>query len=78
VRHAGAYLADLSVLHSDSLLCSTWAAVRNESTKKGRPISSADAWISATVLVLSAPLVTNNPKDYRHLEKLQIISAAAD
>src|SRR5258708_33555132 len=73
-----AYLADFSVLHSDSLLCSTWAAVRNESTQKGRPIISADAWIAATALVLAAPLVTNNLKDYRHLDKLQIISAAAE
>jgi len=72
-----AYLADFSVLHSDELLCSTWAAVRNESVRKGRQISSADAWISATALILSAPLVTNNPKDYRHLEKVQLISAAA-
>ncbi len=72
-----AYLADFSVLHSDSLLCSTWAAVRNESTQKGRPISSADAWIAATARVLSAPLVTNNPKDYRHLDQLQIVSIAA-
>ena len=72
-----AYLADFSVLHSDSLLCSTWAAVRNESTQKGRPISSADAWIAATALLLSAPLVTNNPKDYRHLDNLRIISAIA-
>jgi predicted nucleic acid-binding protein len=64
-----AYLADFSVLHSDSLLCSIWAAVRNESTQKGRPISSADAWIATTALVLSAPLVTNNPKDYLHLDK---------
>jgi predicted nucleic acid-binding protein len=68
------YLADFSVLHSDSLLCSAWAAVRNESIQKGRPISSADAWIAATALVLSA-LVTNNPKDYRYLDKLQIVSA---
>ena len=59
-----ACLADFSVLHSDSLLCSTWAAVRNESTRKGRSISSADSRIAATALVLSAPLVTNNPKDY--------------
>ena len=73
-----AYLADFSVLHSDSLLCSTWAAVRNESTQKGRPISSADAWIAATALVLSAPLVTNNPKDYRHLDQLQIVSVAPE
>ena len=68
-----AYLADFSVLHSDGLLCSTWAAVRNESTQKGRPIGAADAWIAATALILSAPLATNNPKDYRHLDKLQII-----
>jgi predicted nucleic acid-binding protein len=70
------YLADFSVLHSDSLLCSTWAAIRNESARRGRQINSADAWIAATALVLLAPLVTNNPKDYRHLEKLQLISAA--
>jgi predicted nucleic acid-binding protein len=70
------YLADFSVLHSDGLLCSTWAAVRNESVRKGRQMSSADAWIAATALVLSAPLVTNNPRDYRHIEKLQLISAS--
>jgi tRNA(fMet)-specific endonuclease VapC len=72
------YLADFKVLHSDNLLCSTWAAVRNESTRKGRPISSADAWIAATAMVLAVPLVTNNLKDYRHLEKLQLISVAAE
>jgi predicted nucleic acid-binding protein len=72
------YLADFSVLHSDRLLCFTWAAVRSESARKGRRMSSADAWIAATALVLSAPLVTNNPKDYRHLDKLQIVSAAAE
>lgn len=70
-----AYLADFSVLHSDDLLCSTWAAVRNESIRKGRQISAADAWIAATALILSAPLVTNNPKDYRHLERVQLVSA---
>jgi tRNA(fMet)-specific endonuclease VapC len=69
-----AYLADFSVLHSDNLLCSTWAAIRNESVRKGRQMGSADAWIAATALVLSAPLVTNNPRDYRHLDKLQLVS----
>jgi predicted nucleic acid-binding protein len=70
------YLADFYVLHSDSLLCSTWAALRYESTRKGRQMSSADAWIAATALVLSAPLVTNNPKDYRHLDRLQLVCAS--
>jgi predicted nucleic acid-binding protein len=72
-----AYLADFAVLHSDSLLCSTWAEVRNESVRKGRQMSSADAWIAATALVLSAPLVTNNPKDYGHVDRLQLVSASA-
>jgi len=70
------YLADFSVLHSDSSLCSAWAAIRSESVRKGRQISSADAWIAATAMILSAPLVTNNPKDYRHLDKLKLVSAA--
>jgi predicted nucleic acid-binding protein len=71
------YLGDFSVLHSDGRLCSTWAAIRIESVRKGRPISSSDAWIAATALVLPTPLVTNNPKDYCHLDNLQLISAAA-
>ena len=71
-----AYIADFSVLHSDSLLCSTWANLRNESTRKGRRMSSADAWIAATALVLSVPLVTNNPRDYRHLDRIELISVA--
>ena len=57
-----AYLEDFSVLNSDNLLCLTWAQVRNESVRKGRQMSAADAWIAATALVLSAPLVTNNAK----------------
>jgi len=73
-----AYLADFSVLHSDRILCSMWAAVRNESTRKGRPISSPDAWIAATALVLTVPLVTNNPTDYRHLDNLQLVSTAVE
>jgi predicted nucleic acid-binding protein len=71
-----AYLAGFSVLNSDNLLCSTWARVRNESVRKGRQMSAADAWIAATAVVLSAPLVTNNAKDYRHLGNLQLVSAA--
>ena len=69
-------MTDFSVLPSGSLLCSTWAAVRNESTRKGRQVGSVDAWIAATALVLSAPLVTNKAKDYRHLGNLQLVSAA--
>lgn len=48
-----------------------------EIKRKGRQMSSADAWIAATALVLSASLVTNNPKDYRHLDSLQLASVAS-
>jgi predicted nucleic acid-binding protein len=72
-----AYLADFSDLNSDNLVCSTWAQVRNASARKGRQMSTADAWMAASAVVLSAPLVTNNPKDYRRLGNRQLVSAAA-
>ncbi|HEV2173920.1 MAG TPA: PIN domain-containing protein [Nitrospira sp.] len=70
------YLAEFSVLHTDGALCSTWATVRNQRARIGRPIGSADAWIAASALVLSAPLVTNNPRDYEHLDDLRIVTLA--
>jgi predicted nucleic acid-binding protein len=73
-----AYLADVSVLNSDNLLCSTWAQVRNDSVRKGRQMSAADAWIAATALVLSAPLVTNNAKDYRRRQTAEQARAAVE
>ena len=72
------FLGDFAVLHSDDELCSEWAKVRNESLRKGRPMGAADAWIAATARVLSAPLVTNNPKDYHHLDKLWIVSLSGE
>ncbi len=50
-----AYLADFSVLNSDN-------QVRNESARKGRQMSTADAWIAASALVLSAPLSYQQPQ----------------
>ena len=70
-----AYLADFSVLDSSSLLCSKWAGLRDESERKGRPIRVADGWVAASAVVLNAPLVTNNPSDYQHLDGLQLVAA---
>jgi tRNA(fMet)-specific endonuclease VapC len=71
------YLSDFLVLHSDSRPCSIWASIRNESLRKGRQMSSADAWIAATALTLAVPLVTNNPKDYRHLDGIHLLSVTS-
>lgn len=69
-----AYLAEYSLLHSDDVLCSIWANLRSESFRKGRAISSADAWIAASAIALEAPLVTNNARDYSHLTRLQLLT----
>jgi predicted nucleic acid-binding protein len=37
----------------------------------------ADAWIAAVALQLNVPLVTHNAGDYRAVEKLTILTAAA-
>ena len=70
-----AYLKEFLLIQSDDNLCSAWAIVRSQSARKGRPISAADAWIAATALVLEAPLVTNNPRDYEQVEGLELVSA---
>lgn len=40
----------------------------------GRPIGPADAWIAATALFLSAPLVTHNPADYGGVPGLTLLT----
>ena len=56
-------------------LCSVWAKLRVEAEKKGRHLSSSDAWIAATAVLLDVPLLTHNHKDYESLESLKLISA---
>jgi tRNA(fMet)-specific endonuclease VapC len=66
------YLSRFTVCYPDDRLCALWADVKHESSRKGYPIGSQDAWIAATAVYLGAPLVTNNVKDYAHLEGLEI------
>ena len=56
-------------------ICSVWAKLRVEAEKKGRHLSSSDAWIAATAVLLDVPLLTHNHKDYESLESLKLISA---
>lgn len=55
-------------------LCSVWARLRVEAEQKGRHLSSSDAWIAATAVLLDIPLLTHNRKDYESLQSLQLIS----
>jgi predicted nucleic acid-binding protein len=56
-------------------LCNVWAKLRVEAERKGRHLSSSDAWIAATAVLLEVPLLTYNQKDYESLDSLQLISA---
>src|SRR6516162_3162234 len=54
------HLRAVQVYYADLDLCHRWAEVTWAAQRKGRPMSTADAWIAATALVLGVPLVTHN------------------
>ena len=71
------YLERFVVLPYDRDLCTKWAEVTVAAQACGRRIDCADAWIAAAALQLNVPLVTHNSSDYRAVEKLTILTAAA-
>ena len=71
------FLTRFTLLVSDTETARTWARIKSGCEKKGRPITFADAWIAAAAVQLNVPLVTHNASDYRAVEKLAILTAAA-
>lgn len=63
------------IFHQTTELCAVWAKLRMEAERKGRHLSSSDAWIAATAVFLDVPLLTHNRKDYESLETLNVISS---
>jgi tRNA(fMet)-specific endonuclease VapC len=59
-----------SSLPSDDRTCWLWAELMNT---PGRPMPSADAWVAATALAHSLPLLTHNQKDFEHIAELQLV-----
>lgn len=54
--------------------CLQWAKIRFEARRNGKPVSVGDAWIAATALAYSIPLVTHNYDDFKNISGLQIIN----
>ena len=63
-----------SVCHSSTELCSLWAEIKHKSRLSGKPIATADAWIAATAVLLSLPLITHNTEDFDGVDGLTLIS----
>lgn len=55
-------------------VCLHWAQVVDGARRRGRPIGTSDAWIAATALTYSAPLVTHNKEDFAGVPGLILIS----
>ena len=71
------FLTRFTLLLPDVETARAWARIKSGCERKGRPITFADAWITAAALRLNVPLVTHNSSDYRAVEKLTILTAAA-
>lgn len=57
----------------DDQLAQRWAIIMMSRRTIGRPIEAHDAWIAATAWQHNFPLVTHNPKDFQHIENIQVI-----
>jgi predicted nucleic acid-binding protein len=68
------YLDRFTVVPSSPDLCRKWAEVTVDAQAAGRRIECADAWVAATALLYSAPLVTHNHDDYLGVSGLTLIS----
>ncbi|HWB86252.1 MAG TPA: PIN domain-containing protein [Bryobacteraceae bacterium] len=68
------FLHGFELFYPDNNLCTIWARIRADARAIDRAISSQDAWIAATALVLDAPLATNNRRDFESVRNLRLLS----
>lgn len=66
--------ASYAVLPFDVNVCRYWGDVRAECQRAGRRISAQDAWIAATALAFSVPLLTNNRDDFMAVSGLRMLN----
>lgn len=62
------------VIPYDLSLAEYWANVSVQRSQAGESIACGDAWIAASALRHSVPLLTHNAKDFASIPGLQVIS----
>jgi predicted nucleic acid-binding protein len=67
-------LQDYVIIEADKKICLFWAKIQFKAKRNGTPVSVGDAWIAATALAYSIPLVTHNYNDFKNISDLQIIT----
>jgi tRNA(fMet)-specific endonuclease VapC len=60
------------IVPADIEMCRIWGRLRAERQAVGRPLSPQDAWIAATALRHTIPLVTHNVGDYQGIAALDM------
>ncbi|MGH9823870.1 MAG: PIN domain-containing protein [Blastocatellia bacterium] len=70
------FVDQMVIFNSDRDLCKIWGNIRAQAKDKGRALDVADAWIAATALRFSIPLVTHDKSDFQSVAGLAIISVA--
>ena len=68
-EHMALYLT----LFPDERTCAIWAAVLDQCRRAGQPIQTADAWIAASALQWTCPVVTADFRDYAAIEDLGVV-----
>jgi tRNA(fMet)-specific endonuclease VapC len=70
------HVRQFAIAFADRTLCRWWAETCDRARRSGFPISPSDAWIAATALGMTVPLVTHNPADYAGVKGLTVITEA--
>jgi predicted nucleic acid-binding protein len=73
-RRFRTFMTGFASVPSSRDLIHHWAVVMVAARANGRRIEAADAWIAATALLYGAALITHNPKDYRGVPDLRVVS----
>lgn len=63
-----------TVHHTDDAMCTLWASLVATLRHAGRQIGPHDAWVAATALYFTAPLVTHNAADDQFVPGLQVLT----